>query len=83
MSGRPTAVTRAAWLAVLTAGVSLAVALVEVKLGSLYHMALALGLAGLVMYSAREPDRRQGAVTLALLAYGIVRLVQDLRVIAG
>ncbi len=71
------------WVAVLTAGVYLAVALVEVKLGSLYHMVLALGLTSLVVYMAREPDRGQGALTLALLAYGIVRLVQDLRVIAG
>ncbi|GGO26608.1 hypothetical protein [Deinococcus humi] len=50
------------WLTALTAGLAFAVALVEVRLDSVYPMALALGLAGLV-------------------AYGLFRRVEDVRMV--
>ncbi|UBV44549.1 hypothetical protein LAJ19_17390 (plasmid) [Deinococcus taeanensis] len=83
MSPGPAALPWTFWLSVLPASLYLAMGLVEVRLGSLYHMALALGLAGLVLYSARMMDRRQAGLTVVLLAYGLYRLVQDVRVITG
>jgi len=46
-------------------------------------MALALGLAGLVVYSARTPSRNQGVLTVGLMAYGFFRLVQDVHIVFG
>ena len=62
------------WLTTFTAGLEFDVALVEVRLGSVYHMALALGLTGLVVYSARTPSRNQGV--RVVLGYGLDFLEQ-------
>jgi hypothetical protein len=60
------------WVTVL---VFLTVALTEFRLGSLYHTALALGLAALVWSSSRRQEGSWGmaALLLALLVFGVFR----------
>ena len=52
----------------------------EVKLGSVYHALLAGAIAVLVMWGKRSADRWHQALTIALLVYGVVRLIQDSQV---
>ncbi len=83
MRRRPVSRLRASGLVVVTSGVYLTVALLELKLGSVYHLLLALGLAGLIVFGSRTTDRRQGWLTVALLAYGMFRLAQDVGIVMG
>jgi hypothetical protein len=68
----PRAFLTIGWVTVV---VFLTVALTEFRLGSLYHMALALGLAVLVWSSSRRQDGSWGiaALLLALLVFGVFR----------
>ena len=73
----PLALSALTWV---TVAVFLTVALTEFRLGGLYHMALALGLAVLVWSSSRRQDGTWGiaALLLALFAFGIFRALTGL-----
>ncbi len=57
----------------------LAVALIEWRLGSVYHMLLALGLAGLTFFTSRSQRPTWVAAQLLglMLAFGIYRILTD------
>lgn len=59
------------------------VAVVELRLGSLYHAVLALGVAALLLIQRTSSWPKTFAVLVPLLlgAYGIIRLWQDLRLL--
>lgn len=63
----------------------LAVAMIEWRLGSVYHMVLALGIAGLTFFTSRSRRPTWVAALLlgVMLAFGIYRALTDYALLRG